>query len=239
MDRKLILALAWLPLIALLLTSCVRSASSPLPTLASASENPTQALAPLPFPLAPASTWIYEYRAYTEDQQATWTVTETILAAEERDELLFAEIERLTRLEEGQPGESFLTQPESGTSWYILRGGELFHQIEMPEPQAIAENARLVMVFPPENVPCWPVDDALGPLELGASGCRYVSNFLPVYETPAGTFENCLELLTPYLSGSIRSVFCPNVGFVAEKYDHLGSSFGYEFVLTGYSLPLP
>jgi hypothetical protein len=238
-DRKFILALAWLPLIALLLTACVRSASAPAPTLASASENPAPTPGLVSFPLSPASTWIYEYRAYTEDEQATWVVTETILSAEDRDGLQVAEVERLIRLEEGQPSESFLTQPESGTSWYVLRGGELFHQIEMPDPQTIAENAGLVMVFPPENIPCWPVDDDLGPLERGASGCRYVSNSLPVYETPAGTFENCLELFTPYLSGGILTVFCPNVGFVAEKYAHVGSSFGYEFVLTGYSLPLP
>jgi hypothetical protein len=237
MDRKRILPLAWLPFLMLFLTACLRSASSPAPTLVSALENPVPT--PVPFPLAPASTWIYEYRAYTEDQQATWVVTETIVAAEERDGLLVAEVERLIRLQEGQPGDSLITPPEDGISWYILRGADLFRQYGALDSGDILKNARLEMVFPPESVPCWPLDDALGPLERGASGCRSVSSSLPVYETRAGTFENCVELLTPYLSGSILTVFCPNVGFMAEKYDHFGSSFGYEFVLTGYSLPLP
>ncbi len=237
MDRKRILPLAWLPALMLFLTACLRSASSPDPTSVSVFENPVPIQAP--FPLALASTWIYEYRAYTEDQQAIWVVTETIVAVEERDGLLVAEVERLTRLQEGQPGDGLITPPEDGISWYILRGADLFRQYGALDSDDLLKNARLEMVFPPESVPCWPLEDVLAPLERGATGCRYVSSSLPVYETPAGVFENCLELVTPSPGGDIQTVFCPDIGFVAQEHEHNGSKSGYKFTLVGYSLPLP
>lgn len=239
MNRKLILRVGWLPLLAFFLAACVRSASSPSPTLEFAAEQPSPTPDQVSFPLEPASTWIYEYRAYVEDEQALWVVTETILSVEKRDRLLLAEVERMASLQEGQPSAEFFLLPETGTSWYILRGGDLFQQSETLAPDDLSKNTRHEMVFPPESVPCWPVDDAFGPLEQGASGCRYVSQALATYTTPAGEFENCLELVTPYLSGAVISVYCPNVGFVAEKHDHNGTPFGYELVLTGYSLPFP
>lgn len=237
MDRKRILPLAWLPFLMLFLTACLRSASSPAPTSVSAFENPVPTS--VPFPLALASTWIYEYRAYDENKQALWIVTETIVAVEERDGLLVAEVERLIRLQEGQPGNGLANAPEDGISWYILRGADLFRQYGALDSGDLLKNASLEMVFPPESVPCWPLDEVLGPLERGAAGCRSVSNSLSAYETPAGVFENCIELVTPYPGGDIQTVFCPDIGFVAQEYDHNSSKSGYTFTLVGYSLPLP
>lgn len=224
----------------LVLAACVRSASSPDPQPVPAFETPAPTPAEIPFPLAPASTWIYEYKAYEEDKQATWVITETILSLEESDGMFIAEVERLTHLQSGQPNDGLLSAPESGKFWYILRDGKLYIQTGALDASNLTQNTQLEMVFPPESVPCWYTDtDHLGPLEQGASGCRYVSAALPVYETPAGSFENCLELLSPYLSGGVLTVFCPNVGFVAENYRHMGSPFGHEIILTGYSLQSP
>lgn len=245
MDKNRVLPLLWLPLIVLSLTACVRSASTPDPRPAPGLDDPapTPGLAPgpIPFPLAPASTWIYEYSAYAEDQQATWIVTETILSVQESDGLLIAEVERLAQIEQGEFNKTLPSAPESGIFWYILRDGQLYRQTVALSPGDLTKNTRLELVSPLESVPCWPVVDVgnPGPLNRGDSGCRYVSAFLPVYETPAGRFEDCLELVTSYLSGGILTVFCPNIGFVAETYRHSGTPFGYEFVLTGYSLQSP
>ncbi|MDX9991864.1 MAG: hypothetical protein RBS68_07410 [Anaerolineales bacterium] len=236
MDRNRILTLAWLPFLLLFLGSCQRSASSPPPLPASTLESSPPAPRMISFPLALASTWIYDYRAHVEEQQAAWTVTETILGTQKRAGLLVAEVERIVSLREGQPDDPLFMSPAANTSWYILNGPNLFRQYQTLAPEDTSQNTELVLVFPPESVPCWPVNAGLGPQEVGASGCRYLSESLPFYETPAGYFENCVELLTPYLSGSIRSVFCANIGLVAEKYEHLGSPFGYELILIGYSL---
>jgi hypothetical protein len=236
-DRNRILSLAWVPFLLLFLLSCQRSASSTSPLPASTIESPVPGLDVVPFPLAPASTWIYEYRAYAQEAQAVWVVTETILAVEKHQETLTAQVERIVKLQSGQPGPEFPMPPQSGTLWYILRGNNLYRQTGPLDLQKLSDSATLEMVFPPESIPCWPLNEnELGPLERGAAGCRYLNSQIPAYETPAGTFDNCLELLTPYLGGGTRSVFCPKIGFVAEKFDHAGSPFGYELILIGYSL---
>jgi hypothetical protein len=241
LDKNHVRPLAWLPLIMLFVTACVRSASTPTPGLdiSSAAPAPSPASGSVSFPLAQASTWIYEYRTYAEDQQAVWIVTETIISVEQHDGLLIAQAERLSSLSDSQADNALLTAPSDGVFWYILRDTELFRQTEALNIAELSKNTTLEMVFPPDSLPCWPVSDALGPLERGTSGCRYVNAVLPTYETSSGTFEGCFELVTPYLSGAEFDVFCPNIGFVSGKYDHMGSAFGYEYVLTGYSLQSP
>jgi hypothetical protein len=222
----------------LLLGACTRSASSPL-AIPSLQPTPSPTPAAVPYPLALASTWIYDYRAYSASQQAAWIVTETIIKSDQQIVLLIATVQRTARLIDGQPDQSLPNIPKDETFWYILRGGELYRQTGHLNPSDLSQNTSLELFFPPESVPCWYLAESLGPLQKGESGCRTVNTYLPSYETVSGSFKNCLELITPFLSGNELAIFCPHIGFVAGKYEHLGDVFGYEFKLLGYSLPEP
>ena len=219
--------------------ACTRSISTPPPSFPFLEPTPSPEPSSIPFPITLASTWIYDYRAYTEGQQAAWVVTETILDVQRQNDMLIATVQRDIRLVEGQETGEILTAPRPETFWYILRGGELYRQFDHLDLTNFFTNTNLELFFPVETVPCWYIGETLGPAQKGESGCRMVDTYQPTYQTPAGTFDNCLELITPYLSGVQLDVFCPHLGFVAGKYDHLGSSFGYEFKLIGYSLPEP
>jgi hypothetical protein len=239
-NRNRILALAFLPFMALFLAACVRSASASDPQPVTALEGPSPTRQAFPFPLAPASTWIYEYRTYADGEPVLWVITETIIAVEEQEGLQIASVERLPILKSGNPAAD--TWPRAGQTdlyWYILRGDELFRQFNQPPSENPLAQAWRELIFPPESVPCWPVEETPGPLVQGDPGCRYAARRLPVYQTPAGDFENCIELLTPTPDSEIRTIFCPEIGFVAEEYPGAQASPGYSKTLIGYSLQTP
>jgi hypothetical protein len=55
-------------------------------------------------------------------------------------------------------------------------------------------------------------------------------------QLPAGSFDHCFQLVTPYNNGGVRQAFCSGVGFVQEQFDHIGTSFGYQMTLIAYAL---
>jgi hypothetical protein len=214
-----------LVLVSFLLASCVRSASSPqvesAPGAVTATIFPaiTPTIIPANFPLDLGSTWIYDYSAYTGASEAIWSVTDTIVAVTIRDGFLIAEVEQAAILKTGDTSSHHLNEPMVGHFWYLFDGVHLYKQTDEPDP-AHAADAWLELVFP-----------------LGGSGCRSVSGDPHPVELPAGKFEACLDLVTPYNSGPTFLTFCPGVGIVATRYDHSGSQFGYHSALTGYLLP--
>ncbi len=72
-----------------------------------------------------------------------------------------------------------------------------------------------------------------------ASGCNEMGRRMvrsrTSYATPAGTFDECYEILDEYYVDGTE-VFCNGTGVVARKYDHAGTRFGYEDTLIHFSI---
>ena len=225
------------------LTSCVRSASAPF--LAAGTIFPTIAptVTPAEFPLDLGSTWIYDYSAYTGANEATWSVTDTIIAVNIRDGFLIAEVEQAAILKAGDASSNLLNEPMVGHFWYLFDGIHLYKQSEEPDPASVAD-AWLELVFPLGGPGCWYPDarqrgemNGVTPASGPVPGCRSASGDPHPVELPAGKFEACLDVVTPYTSGPTFLTFCPGVGIVATHYAHSGSQFGYRSALTGYLIP--
>jgi hypothetical protein len=238
----------WVALLvaSLVLTNCVRSASTPgigTATIFPAITPITPTIVQADFPLELGSTWIYDYSTFYEEEKATYSVTDTIVAVEIRDGFLIVEVEQEVKFEEGDAFGLFLNEPTSGRFWYLFDGVHLYKQTGEPDPASVAD-AWLELVFPLGGSGCWFPDahqraelqgvaNAAGPV----AGCRSASGDPYTIEVPAGKFEACLDVVTPYNSGSTLLTFCPGVGIVATHYDHSGSQFGYHSAMTGYLLP--
>jgi len=231
--------------VSLVLASCVRSASKPEIGTATATIFPpiTPTIVPADFPLDLGSTWIYDYSAYLGEDEATWSVTDTIVAVNIHEGFLIAEVEQDVMFKEGDASGHFLNEPESGRFWYLFDGSHLYRQTDKPDPTHIAD-AWLELVFPLGGVGCWYPDarqrsemSGVTPASEPVPGCRSVSGDPHPVELPAGKFEACLDVVTPYNSGPTFLTFCPDVGIVATRYDHSGSQFGYRSSLAGYLLP--
>lgn len=219
--------LAFLPFIVFLLTSCVRTASTP-PT-ATPPNAPTPTLAPYntPFPLNVGATWIYEYTSYFEDVFAIWRVTEVIVRAGPGENGTYiAEMQRTSELLEGQPNDQLMFQLPDGNYTYVLDGNRLYlHPAGIPGLSL--DNSTPYLTFPIAEYTCTEAEVL----------CREVASGPETYTSLAGEFPGCYQLVTPSNSGTEVQVFCENMGFVSAKYDRLGSPFGYRLELVGYSIP--
>jgi hypothetical protein len=219
--------LAFLPFIVLILTSCVRPASSP-PT-ATPPNAPTATLAPYnaPFPLNVGATWIYEYTSYFEETSVTWRVTEVITQAGPGENGVYiAEMQRTSRLLAGQLNDRLIFNLPDGKYKYVFDGNHLYLQ-PASLPLLDLQNSTPYLSFPIAGMACSEADIL----------CRKVLSGPEAYTSLAGQFANCYQLVTPSNSGTEIQVFCENMGFVSGKYDHLGSPFGYRLELIGYSVP--
>lgn len=239
---KIFLRLSLIPLWMIFLAACTRSASAP-PTPDTVS-TPLSTLGPAyPFPLALSSTWVYEMTAHTEGQTARWRITQTIVIVGGDNGLLTAEVEQTSQQTSapGSEADQFFT-PQDGRFWYILDGQTLYRQNEKLDLEQRAA-ADILLRWPPESVPCWCVTSADGCIEPAdgeiGPGCRHQTRLESVHRTSAGEFSDCRELVRAYNNGAETISFCPNIGIVAERFQHLGSDFGYEMNLIGYSLPTP
>lgn len=240
MQRSIWMALV---LVSFLLAGCVRSASAPFLATGTIFPVITPTVIPAEFPLDLGSTWIYDYSAYTGANEATWSVTDTIVAVTIRDGFLIVKVEQAAVLKAGDASRHLLNEPMVGHFWYLFDGVHLYKQTDEHDP-AHAADAWLELVFPLGGSGCWYPDarqrgemNGVTPASGPVPGCRSVSGDPHPVELPAGKFEACLDVVTPYNSGPTFLTFCPGVGIVATRYDHSGSQFGYHSALTGYLLP--
>lgn len=246
--RRVIWAV-WLVLSAFL-AGCVRSAGSPpvesAPRAVTTTIFPviTPTVNPADFPLDLGSTWIYDYSAYTGASEATWSVSDTIVAVTIRDGFLIAEVEQVAILKAGDASSHDLNEPMVGHFWYLFDGVHLYKQTDEPDP-AHAADAWLELVFPLGGSGCWYPDahqrgemSGVTPASGPVPGCRSASGEPHPVEVPARMFEACIDVVTYYNSGPTFLTFCPGVGIVATRYDHSGSQFGYRSALAGYLLPI-
>jgi hypothetical protein len=227
------------PALILLLVACT-SAPAPTATALPPAPVPSTETAPTsPFPLRTGTTWTYDYTAYTENASGTWRVTETILKTEQQGSMLLATAARTAILVSGKDTEQIFTAPESYTFWYIFDQNRLkraYKELSSPDFDSAVS---LEIIFPLDGSTNWPVSPTDGPCvpEEIFPGCRYVAAGPQEIETPAGKFNQCYQLVTPYNNGPILETYCENIGFVSGKYTHLGSPMGYEYNLIEFSSP--
>jgi hypothetical protein len=197
-------------------------------------------------PVDISNTWIYSYTAYINSDHATWRVSDTVIDVQERSGYTIARIQREVTLISDQTSVNFPDEPVSGEYWYLTNGSYLYKQTGSLDPDAITDSW-LELVYPISPGVCWYPDPAqrsdmavVTPSPgVTIPGCRYVAGEPINIETLSGLFETCYSIITTYNSGSTIITFCPGIGIVGWKYDHLGTHFGYEAVIIGYSMDLP
>jgi hypothetical protein len=189
----------------------------------------------LVFPLQPANSWVYDYQAYSLDEQASWQVVDTMLEARSYGSLEAVRILHEVQLVKGSPSANFINRPVSGSFWYVLDGSRVFRQDELN--WSTVSNSWLELIWPFPEGSCWYPEGAQRSEKpvTGRPGCRYAQGPLTI-QTPAGRFDKCYSMLTPYNNGTIQLDFCPQIGIVGGKYQHSGTAFGYQYTLTAYSL---
>jgi hypothetical protein len=123
----------------------------------------------------------------------------------------------------------------AATFWYVISGTQVFRQ-DFLDLTAV-EDSFLEYVFPLSDFSGWYPDPGQRQAEaIGYAGHRMVDpgvGFVNI-SVPAGDFEDCALIFTGFNSGPVFQYFCSGIGVVSEKYDHRGSRFGYETVLTNF-----
>jgi hypothetical protein len=187
-------------------------------------------------PLRVGNAWIYDYQAYSMDQKAHWQVADTVVAVEENSPYIAGQIERVVSLIDGSPGNDFIHPPRNQDWWIVVGPGKVFFQATLNWNSIEDSNLELVLPLA-ETTDCWYVDaqERQNPPPALEPGCRQASPVKTV-SVAGGEFSGCYRLVTPYNDGSLQTTFCPGVGFIAEKYDHAGSSDGYDYTLQAYVL---
>jgi hypothetical protein len=218
-----------------LLIICLLAASVVLNGCGSFTAPPTAVptVSPLPdFPLTVGSYWVYshdEYDPYHESSDCCIT----IMVVHSRTEGPY----RLTQLRREMNfapgfGPRWLDPGDSEFFWYAT--DELGRVYYLTSPDPTGASTELAYLFPINTDECL----LAAVQEVQTLDCIFAVGPLS-YETAAGSFETCYWIVTPYLSGSVYEMLCDGVGFIAEKYDHVGAPFGYETTLVDYWLAPP
>jgi hypothetical protein len=205
------------------------------------------------FPLEKGTTWVYSYEGYDaspSDPQrlirATYQLTETIVDTQTVSENFVAHVKRERKLIQADTGWMQDFTSEQNEFWYVRNGQKLF-QSNMPLDTSNIKTEELILdyEFPLTLKGNWCL---LSPSGKGSTpqdnaGCDFVGKRAVTdrgrYETPAGNFENCYDLVDYFNGGNIYQKLCDGVGIVFMKFDHSGSRFGFEKTLTSYSKGTP
>jgi hypothetical protein len=220
-----------------LLIICLLAASVVLNGCGSFTAPPTAVptVSPLPdFPLTVGSYWVYSHKEYDPYHESAGCCM-TIMVVHSRTEGSY----RLTQLRREMSftpswGPFWLSPGDSEFFWYATDElGRVYYLPSLLPSEAIA-NTELTYLFPVNTDGC--LFQAVQ--EPESINCKFAIGPLS-HETPAGSFEACYWIVTPYLSGSVYEMLCDGVGFVAEKYDHAGDPYGNETTLVDYWLAPP
>ena len=241
------------------------AASSPSPLPASGSgPTPPQAIAGTPtpaasqptgvpaeisqtlaiFPLVEGSTWVYTDEAYSGNEKAVWRVVDTITINLVRAQVFAARDQRDVTLLSGHPSAQFAHPPVNAVFWYLVKGSAIYRQ-DVDQAAALAwdglDRLTLEFVLPlAAQAPCWFPDPTqrLAAPAVGAPGCRSAGAGSSV-KFPAGTLDNCHQVVTQAEDGTEKLTFCDGVGIADRSFDHKGSPYGEHFVLAGYLVQGP
>ncbi len=225
---------------------------------------PTETLAPcevggIPtdWPLTPGKYWTYLATA-TENTfriasdppefvlesslQATYRITETVLATASIDNLCAARFQRVGIRESGEL--RYLGDRELNREWwYVFVEGKVYYQ-RLPTPDlSRLSGSWLDFIFPLTTGSCWWGDPGWRN-NPPSPACGEVTVRAPKeVTTPAGTFENCYLVHSyPFLRVQHWQRFCPGVGIVEAGYHGTGPMTyegGLSEVLIAYGESLP
>lgn len=215
---------------------------------ACSSQTPIQASG---FPLQKGTTWVYSYQAYNPSPldpeqtiKATYELTQTIVDTEIVSQYVVAHVTRDRKLMDADADWTQALSNEPNEFWYVLDGQKLY-QSNFPLDTGNINPEQLILdyQFPLTTKESWCLmPDSRGDTNE-APGCDFVGRREVTgygrYEGPAGTFENCYDLMDVYNGGNILQTICDGVGIVHMKFDHSGTQFGFEQTLTSFSTGSP
>ena len=203
------------------------------------------------FPLEKGTTKVYSYQSYnqspldpTQIVKATYELTETIVDTEMISSFFIAHVQRDLKLISADPDWTQELSSQPNEFWYV-RDDQRILQSNLPLDVANINPDQLILdyEFPLKIRKNWCLlpDSRTDP--KGIAGCDFVGRREVTnhgrYETPAGTFENCYDLMDIYNGGNILQKFCEDVGIVFMKFDHSGSLFGFEQTLIHFTKGTP
>jgi len=207
--------------------------TSDAPTVADALDAATQA-ALRTFPLWVGSTWVYDYLGYSQDEEAHWRVTDTVVSKDVLEGHYIVEIERQTELTLGNPGSEFSFSPRAGASYYLVDGTNVYQFESQVETDLDKAWLALVLPFPPDGE-SWipdPVIRASGP--SGEGGTRFADGPFDQVVAESGT-RTCYNVVTTVTEGTDEATFCDGIGIVFWESDN-GRGEGYRMELIGFVL---
>lgn len=199
------------------------------------------------FPLDKGTTWVYSYEAYdsapsdpTQIIKATYQLTETIVETGTMSTDFVVHVKREYKSTKADSGWSNDPSSQPNEFWYVVNDNQVFQSYQ-PLDNA---NINLDELIPAYEFPlslskswCLVPHKPRDPKEL--AGCDFVGKRQVTdqghYQTPAGNFDHCYDLVDYYNGGNIFQEFCSGVGIVFMKFDHAGSKFGFEQTLIKYS----
>lgn len=205
------------------------------------------------FPLEKGTTWVYSYEAYDtspSDPQkiirATYQLTETIVETQAISENFVAHVKRDRKLIKADTDWMQDYASEQNEFWYVRNGQKLF-QSNLPLDTSNIKTDELILdyEFPLSlrNSWCLFSPGSKGSTPPDNTGCDFVGKRAVTdqgrYETPAGNFDNCYDLVDYFNGGNIFQKLCDGVGIVFMKFDHSGSRFGFEQTLTSFTKSIP
>ena len=206
-------------------------------------QTPTQ---PSAFPLNKGTTWVYSYEAYeqtasdpTQIIKATYQLTETVAGTENVSTYFVAHVKREHKLIDADAGwaQDFSSEPHE--FWYIVNDHQVLQSnLPLDNANINIDELRLDYDFPlsVKKSRCLFSVNAKSPkrpISCEVVGRREVTSQGP-YETSAGKFDNCYDMIDYWNPGNFFQKFCTGVGIVSMKFDHAGTKFGFEQTLIRY-----
>ena len=203
------------------------------------------------FPLEEETTWVYSYEVYesslTDPMQivkATYQLTDTIVKSEITSNYVVAHVKRERELVKADTGWMQGVSVGPNEFWYVSNDHQLFQSNSPLDMNNIKlEDLILDYEFPLSLGKSWCLFSGNSSDPQGIADCDFVGKREVTdqgrYETQAGNFDHCYDLIDYYNGGNIFHTFCDGIGIVFMKFDHSGTRFGFEQTLILYSSGSP
>ncbi len=209
------------------------------------------------FPVFPGTSWTYTFRGYTQSPsgpnlilRATLEIRETVSDVESYPPFVIVHIlgnrSRVMADLGWQDFDSFTLGDYE--YFYILQDGNVYRSPVYPDPDNIQttgmiQEFQFPMAVGAEWCPSKLDKGYLTPPAETPVPCAFTGNRIVeqegTYQASAGRFEHCYQMRDLVNSGGLIQWFCDGVGVVAEKYDHIGSRFGFTQDLIAFTLGSP
>lgn len=212
--------------------------------------SPPLALVFKEFPLLPGASWTFVRESYQQSpsdpnqllHEKEQTI-ETVVEVKDLSTFSLVHVKGRRSVLLADPGwvESQPPQPEVYEFWYVLQDGRVYRSETQPDPTALqVSNMTEEYEFPLTIGTSWCPSKA----EAGsATNCEFIGKRQVEreagYQTQAGKFDQCYQLVDYFNGGNVIRWFCTGVGPVATNYDHAGTRFGYADELVSFSSGSP